>query len=89
MGFGVDWCTREASELSSSCVFTIQIVRVSCSWTLVSLNLRPKDLLGPVTRVKKKKKKSLLCRVSESDRVCEGVCDLEIEGETGSVCVCV
>ena len=29
---------------------------MSGSQTLVSLNLRPKDLLGPVTRVKKKKK---------------------------------
>jgi len=30
---------------------------VGGSWTLVSLSLRLKDLLGPVTRVKKKKTK--------------------------------
>ena len=34
--------------------------RIQGSWTLVSLNLRLKNLLEPVTKVKKKKKKTCL-----------------------------
>ena len=38
--------------------------RIYGSHTLVSLNLRLKDLLGPVTRVKKKKRRILVSEVS-------------------------